>query len=110
MLRLGNFPQVGHLRATDGPGVRYIVDVPQLGLAPPVSGDEGDARRLGLDPAPHDIVPQLHFGASGGVRALGIDQKLFIKTIFMETGRRVQIAFPTFRTLRHVMSGPAGQL
>ncbi|MCI9069016.1 MAG: hypothetical protein HFI65_10265 [Lachnospiraceae bacterium] len=79
---LAHLPQVGRLGPTDGPGVRHVKDVFQGGPTPPVLADEGNALGAGLHPPPHGVVPQLHAGAGGGVRALGVDQELFVKGIF----------------------------
>ncbi|RKJ77925.1 hypothetical protein D7X33_10900 [Butyricicoccus sp. 1XD8-22] len=83
-----HFPQVGYFRPTNGPGVRYVIDIPQFGLAPRVFCNQGNPRGPGLDPAAHGIVPQLHLRTGGSVRALRVDQQLLIKTVFIEPGGR----------------------
>ena len=79
-----HFPQVGCFRPTNGPGVRYVIDIPQFGLAPRVFCNQGNPRGPGLDPAAHGIVPQLHLRTGGSVRALRVDQQLLIKTVFLK--------------------------
>jgi hypothetical protein len=79
-----HFPQMQLTRPTDRAGVGYVKDILQLGLAPLVLPNEGDALGAGFHPPPHGFIPQLHAGAGGGIRALGVDQKLFIKTVFIE--------------------------
>ena len=69
-----HFPQVGHFCPPDRAGVGYVKDIFQV--RPPTSAgpNESDPLGAGLHPPPHSVVPQLHAGAGGGVRALGVDQ------------------------------------
>jgi len=80
---LSQLPQVGLPRPPHRAGVRHIKDVLQAGTAPPVLPNQGDALCAGSDPAAHGAVPQLHAGAGGGVRALGVDQQLVFKGVFV---------------------------
>ena len=93
MVVLPHFPQVGRLGPLHRAGVRHIKDIFQGGPAPSVFSDEGDTLGTGFDPPPHGFVPQLHAGAGGGVRALGVDQKLFIEGIFLELLSRRIVRF-----------------
>ena len=102
---LPHFPQVGRFRALHRAGVRHIKNIFQRGPAPLVSADESNALGAGFHPPPHGFIPQLHAGAGGGVRALGIDQKLLIKRIFIYFGGGVQIPFPAVHTMRNGMGG-----
>ena len=77
-------PQIRLTRPTDGAGVSYVKDIFQARPSTRTSPNEGDPLGAGLYPPPHGVVPQLHAGAGGGVRALGVDQKLLIKTVFIE--------------------------
>ena len=79
-----HFPQIRLTRPTDGAGVSYVKDIFQMRLAPLVLPNQGNALGAGFHPPPHGVVPQLHAGAGGGIRALGIDQKLFIKAVFIK--------------------------
>ena len=88
-----HFPQVGCFRPTNGPGVRYVIDIPQFGLAPRVFCNQGNPRGPGLDPAAHGIVPQLHLRTGGSVRALRVDQQLLIKTVFLKMLSRGNVRF-----------------
>ena len=80
---LPHLPQVRLPRPAHRAGVRIVIDILQTGLAPLVFSDDCDALGTGLDPAAHGAIPQFHGGAGGGVRALGIDQKLFIKWVLV---------------------------
>ena len=79
-----HLPQIRLTRPTDGAGVSYVKDIFQARPSTRISPNEGDPLGTGLHPPPHGIVPQLHTGAGGGVRALGVDQKLFIKAVFLK--------------------------
>ena len=80
---LPQFPQVRRSRPLDRAGIRHIKNIFQLWLAPLVLPNEGDALGTGLDPAAHGVIPQLHAGAGGSVRALGVEQQLVAKVIFV---------------------------
>ncbi len=69
------------------------VEPTQAGFSPSVFSDDRDAFETGLHPAAHGAVPQLHAGAGGGVRALGVDQKLFIKRVFLRLLSRGDVRF-----------------
>jgi len=79
-----HLPQIRLTRPTDGAGVSYVKDIFQARPPTRTSPNEGDPLGTGFHPPPHGVVPQLHAGAGGGIRALGIDQKLFIKAVFIE--------------------------
>ena len=79
-----HFPQIRLTRPTDGAGVSYVKDIFQMRLAPLVLPNQGNALGAGFHPPPHGFIPQLHAGAGGGIRALGVNQKLFIKTVFLK--------------------------
>ena len=106
---LPHLPQVWLPRPAHRAGVRIVVDILQTGLAPPVLSDDCDALGTGLDPAAHGAVPQFHAGAGGGVRALGVDQELFIKRVLIEPGGRVQIPHPAVSVPRDGLGGLVGQ-
>ncbi|WP_202621041.1 hypothetical protein [Pseudoflavonifractor sp. 524-17] len=80
------FPQVGRPRPPHRAGVGHIEDVLQMRPSAAVLFDESNALGPGLHPPPHGLVPQLHTGAGGGVRPLGVDQELVVKGIFIEPG------------------------
>ena len=80
---LPQFPQVGRPGPPHRAGIGHVKDVLQIGPAPPVLVNEGDTLGTGLHPAPHGFIPQLHAGAGGGVRALGVDQELVVKRVFV---------------------------
>ena len=68
-----------------GAGVGNIKYIPQPG---PVAGIVHQRDALG--PAPHipahAVVPQVVFGAGGGVRALGVNHHLFMERVLVEPG------------------------
>lgn len=80
---LPHLPQVRLPCPAHRAGVCVVIDILQTRLAPLVFSDDCDALGTGLDPAAHGAIPQFHGGAGGGVRALGIDQKLFIKWVLV---------------------------
>ena len=79
-----HLPQIRLTRPTDGAGVSYVKDIFQARPPTRTSPNEGDPLGTGFHPPPHGVVPQFHAGAGGGVRALGVDQKLFIKAVFLK--------------------------
>jgi len=83
MVIFPHFPQVRCSRAFDWACILHIKDIFQPGPAAAVLVDEGDALGAGFHPPPHGVIPQFHAGAGGGVRALGVDQKLVVKRIFV---------------------------
>ncbi len=105
-----HFPQVGGPRPLDRAGICHIKDVFQLRPAASIFPNEGDTFGAGLHPASHGIIPQLHAGAGGSVRALGVDQELFVKGIFIEPGGGGQIPFPAVYVPRDSMGGLVCQL
>lgn len=80
---LPHLPQVRLPRPAHRAGIRVVIDILQTRLAPLVFSDDRDAFGMGLDPAAHGAIPQFHGGAGGGVRALDINQKLFIKWVLV---------------------------
>ena len=68
-----------------GACVRNIKHIAQPG---PVAGIVHQRDTLGAAPdvAAHAVVPQVVFGAGGGIRALGVDHQLLMERIFVETG------------------------
>ncbi len=102
---LPHFPQVGRFCTFHRAGVRHVKDIFQRGSVPLVLADEGDALGTGLHPPPHGSVPQLHAGAGGGLRALGVDQELVIERIFVHLGRDAQIPLPVVYAVRDRMGG-----
>lgn len=107
---LPKLPQVGHFCAPDRPGVRHVKDVFQPCLAALILANERDALGAGLDPPAHPLIPQFKAGAGCGVGALGINQELVVKGIFVETRTRVQIVHPTARVACDPVRGHVGQL
>ena len=75
-------PQVGNLCAPDGPGVRHVKNIFQMGPAA-VLPNQGDPLGAGTDPPVHGPVPKLHTGAGGGVGTLGVNQELVVKGILV---------------------------
>ena len=110
MVVLPQLPQVGRFGPLHRAGVRHVKDVFQRGPSPSVLTDERDPLGAGPHPAPHGVVPQLHAGAGGGVRALGVDQKLLVEGIFIDSGACVQIPFPAVCAVRDGMGGLVCQL
>ncbi len=84
VMLLAHLPQVRLPRPTHRAGVRNVKDVFQAGLPPPVFSYDRYALGTGLHPAAHSAVPQLHAGTGGSVRALDVDQELFIKGVFLK--------------------------
>lgn len=74
--------------------VRYIEVEFQQVL--PIVTEHGNAFRTAIDPAAKLPVPAFHFQNSGCVRALGIDQDLFIKRAFVVIAGRTEKACPAF--------------
>ena len=105
-----HLPQIRLARPTDGAGVGYVKDILQLGLAPLVLPNEGNALGPGLHPPPHSVVPQLHAGAGRSVRALGVDQELVAERIFIEPACGAQIPLPAVHIPRDGLGGVACQL
>ena len=110
MVFLPHLPQVRLPRPAHRAGVRIVVDIFQTGLAPLVFADDRDTFGTGLDPTAHGAVPQFHAGAGGGVRALGIDQELFIKRVLVEPGGRVQVPHPAVSVPHDGLGGLVRQL
>jgi len=106
---LPHLPQVRLTRPAHRAGIRNVKDIFQAGLASPVFSDERDAFGPGLHPAAHSTVPQLHAGARGGIRALGVDQELVIERIFVDFAGRRQILHPAAGVPRDGLGGLAGQ-
>ena len=79
---LPQLPQIGRFCTPHCAGIRYVKNVFQMWPATAVLMDECDALGPGLDPPTHGPIPQLHAGTGGGVRALGVNQKLVVKIIF----------------------------
>ncbi|MFG6353275.1 MAG: hypothetical protein K1W21_17110, partial [Oscillospiraceae bacterium] len=65
-------------------GVGHIKDVPQL-IAPVGVHQQGDPRGAPVHPPPV-LVPELDFSAGGGVRLLGVNQKLVAEIVFEVVG------------------------
>ena len=107
---LPHLPQVRLPCPAHRAGVPIVIDILQTGLAAPVFSDDRDTFGTGLDPAAHGAVPQFHAGAGGGVRALGIDQELFIKRVLIEPGGRVQVPHPAVSVPRDGLGGLVRQL
>ena len=82
LMFLPQLPQVWLPRSAHRAGVRVVEQVFQMGPST-VLADDGNAGGPGLDPAVHGVIPQLHVRAGHRVRALGIDQKLVIVSIFI---------------------------
>ena len=106
---LAQLPQFRLARALHGSRVRYIKNVLQVRSAAAFP-NQGNAGRAGAYPAAHGAVPQLHARAGGGVGTLGVDQKLFIKRVFVEAGCRVKVLLPTTGALRHLAGFLVSQL
>ena len=96
MMVLLQLPQVGRSRPLDRAGVGHIKDIFQPGPATAVLLNQGDALGTGLYPPPHGFIPQLHAGAGGSVRALGIDQELVVKRVFIKPLSRGNVRFWPF--------------
>ena len=58
--------------------------------------EHGNAFRTAIDPAAKLPVPAFHFQNGGCVRALGINQDLFIKRAFVVIAGRTEKACPAF--------------
>ncbi|WP_300758045.1 hypothetical protein [uncultured Oscillibacter sp.] len=89
--RLRHRPLVLRLHLPDGDGaplpavgVGHIKDVPQL-VAPVGVHQQGDPRGAPVHPPPV-LVPELDFSAGGGVRLLGVNQKLVAEIVFEVVG------------------------
>ncbi len=102
---LPHLPQVRLPCPTHSAGVRVVIDILQTGLAPLVFSDDCDALGTGLDPAAHGAIPQFHAGAGGGVRALGVDQELFIKWVLLKILSRGNVRFVT--SVLYIIRGSA---
>jgi len=89
---LPQIPQVGHFAPLDGTGIGHIKNIFQAGTAAALV-DQGNPFGVGFHPPPHRIIPQLHAGAGGGVRALGVDQELVSKGIFLKLLSRGIVRF-----------------
>lgn len=109
MMLLPERPKVGNLSAPDGPGVRHIENIFQMGPAA-VLANQGNPLGAGTDPPVHSSIPKLHAGAGRRVGPLRIDQELIVKGILVKAGGRVQVVFPRMAAPRHVLSGLTGQL
>jgi hypothetical protein len=107
---LPHLPQVWLPCPVHRAGVPIVIDILQTGLAAPVFSDDCDTFGTGLDPPAHGAVPQFHAGAGGGVRALSIDQELFIKRVLVDSGARVQIPFPAVYAVCDGMGGLVCQI
>lgn len=84
LMLLPQLPQPGHPRTPHRAGVRHVKDIFQMGPPAVPLPDEGDPLAARLDPAAHGVVPQPHLRAGRCVRALGKDEKLFIKGVLIE--------------------------
>ena len=89
-------PQVGRPRPPNRAGVGYVKDIIQAGPAAAILMNERDALRTRLHPPPHGIVPQLHAGAVGGIRALGVEQELVVEGVFLKLLSRRNLRFLIF--------------
>ena len=102
-------PQPRLPRALHGAGVRNVKNIFQMWPAAAVLPNQRNAGRASPYPAPHCTVPQFHTGAGGRVGALGVDQELFVKGIFVEAGGRVKVLLPATGTPRNIVGGLSGQ-
>ena len=64
-------------------GVRYIEDISDSCLVP-TGVNQGDPLAASADIPPHGLVPEIIFGAGGGVRALGEDQQLLMVRVLVQ--------------------------
>lgn len=103
-----HFPQVGRPCPTNRAGVGHVTNIFQVGPSGALP-NKRDTLGAGLHPPPHRVVPQLHAGAGGGVRALSVEKELVIEGIFEQAGRSTQIVFPTARVPRDGVRGVVGQ-
>jgi len=103
-------PQVRLPRTAHRSGVRDVKDIFQAWLSPPVLSYDRYALGTGLYPPAHGAVPQLHAGTGSCIRALGVDQELLVKGVFVEPGGRVQIAHPAIGVPRDGLGGLVCQL
>lgn len=80
-----HLPQPGGAGMFTGPGVGNIKHIAQTG---PVAGIVHQSDPLGATPyiPAHLVVPQAVLSTGGGVRALGVDQQLFVEWIFIKAG------------------------
>lgn len=76
------FPQVDAAGALRAAGVGNIENVPDIRFIP---GHVNEGYALAAAPhiAPHALIPEVVAGAGGGLRALGVDHKLFAVRIFV---------------------------
>ncbi len=102
---LPHCPQIGRFRPLHRAGVRYVKDIFQRRPAPSVFMDQSNALGTRLHPSPHGFIPQLHAGTGSGVRALGVDQKLVIERISVESGGGIQVPLPGGCTACHIIGG-----
>lgn len=110
MVRFLYLPQIGRFGSLHWASIRHVKDIFQAGSASAVLADEGNALSARFHPAPHPLIPQLHTGAGGGIRALGVDEELFVKRIFIETGGRLQIPHPAVSIPRNGSGSLACQI
>ena len=88
MLRLHG-PQPGAAGIGSRSGVGDIKDIAQAGTVPGIV-HQGDAFGAAPDIPAHFFIPQVIFRTGGGVRALGVDQQLFVVGVLIKPGCRGQ--------------------
>ena len=88
------FPEVGTAGALCAASVRDIEHIPKSGGIPGVV-NEGDSLCTQPDVAPHAFVPQVVFGAGGGIWPLGIDHELFVVWVLVQAGGGGEKVCPT---------------
>ena len=76
----------------------------------PVIAENRDALCTAIHPASKPPIPSLHFKNCGGIRALGINQYLFIKRTFIVIAGRTQEACPAFIAAGDILYGLVIQL
>jgi hypothetical protein len=67
--------------------------------------NQGNAFGAGFNPAAHPVIPKFHAGTGDGIRTLGINQKLVVKRVFIDSGRRFQIPHPAVSVFRNSIGG-----
>ena len=76
------FPEVGAARALCAAGICDIKHIPEPGSIPRVV-NKGDSLCALPNVASHAFVPQVVFGAGGGIWPLGVDHKLLMVGVFV---------------------------
>ncbi len=83
-----HLPEVRVQGVSAGAGIRHVKDIPQVRGAAAVI-QQGNPLRAAPDKPVHPVVPDVILGAGGGIRALGVNQKLVgIGVLVQPSGQR----------------------